>query len=244
MASGVFGGGAPPQRPIAPGSPHLTELAPRRPPAPPYRGSVTDETEPDERLRARTRLGIGGVIVLVLLAFAVTIAIGMFRGATGAEVVAPQPSSSAASLLPAEAGLYVHVAGAVRKPGLYRLDAGDRVADAIARAGGFSDEAARDGVNLARPVADGEQIVVPVIGAETAAPTAGGSGGGAAGGVLDLNTATRDQLDTLPRVGPAIADRIIAWREQNGRFTSVDDLLSVPGIGQKMLDGIRDLVRV
>lgn len=201
---------------------------------------MTDETEPDERLRARTRLGIGGVIVLVLLAFAVTITIGMFRGATGAEVVAPVPSSSAASLLPAEAGLYVHVAGAVRKPGLYRLDAGDRVADAIARAGGFSDEAARDGVNLARPVADGEQIVVPVIGAETAAPTAGGSGGGA----LDLNTATRDQLDTLPRVGPAIADRIIAWRAQNGRFTSVDDLLSVPGIGQKMLDGIRDLVRV
>lgn len=100
---------------------------------------MTDETEPDERLRARTRLGIGGVIVLVLLAFAVTIAIGMFRGATGAEVVAPVPSSSAASLLPAEAGLYVHVAGAVRKPGLYRLDAGDRVADAIARAGGFSD---------------------------------------------------------------------------------------------------------
>lgn len=99
-------------------------------------------------------------------------------------------------------------------------------------------------MNLARPVADGEQIVVPGIGAETAAPTAGGSGGGAGGGALDLNTATRDELDTLPRVGPAIADRIVAWREQNGRFTSVDDLLSVPGIGQKMLDGIRDLVRV
>ena len=187
---------------------------------------------------SRWKKGLGpnpGYGIALAVTMAVTIAIGMFRGATGAEVVAPVPSSSAASLLPAEAGLYVHVAGAVRKPGLYRLDAGDRVADAIARAGGFSDEAARDGVNLARPVADGEQIVVPVIGAETAAPTAGGSGGGAGGGALDLNTATRDQLDTLPRVGPAIADRIIAWREQNGRFTSVEELGEVSGIGEKLL---------
>ncbi|WP_366936088.1 helix-hairpin-helix domain-containing protein [uncultured Microbacterium sp.] len=198
---------------------------------------------PPGALPPHARLGIGAVIVLVVLAFAVTIGIGMLRGATGAEIVGETASPSASSgALPAEAGLYVHVAGAVREPGLYRLDAGDRVADAIARAGGFADDAQRDGVNLARPVADGEQIVVPVVGAETAAPASGG--GGSAGGPLDLNAATREQLDGLPRIGPAMADRILEWREANGRFTSVDDLLSVPGIGEKMLAGIRDLVRV
>ncbi|OZD30981.1 competence protein ComEA [Rhodococcus sp. 06-1477-1B] len=166
----------------------------------------------------------------------------MLRGATGAEVIEPTAAGTTAGALPAGAGVYVHVAGAVREAGLYRLDAGDRVADAIARAGGFAEDAQRDGVNLARPVADGEQIVVPVAGAQAAAPTA--STGGATSALLDLNTATREQLDELPRVGPAMADRILEWRQANGRFTSVDDLLSVPGIGDKMLEGLRALVRV
>lgn len=201
---------------------------------------------------ARRKLGVGAVIVLILAAFAITIGIGMFRGATGAETVTPGPSPSRSAVVPAQTGVYVHVAGAVHRAGLYRLDAGGRVADAVARAGGFADDADRDGVNLARTVTDGEQIVVPVRGAapvEAGSETArgGGAGGGSAGGgstLIDLNTATREQLDTLPRVGPAMADRIIAWRQENGRFTSVDDLLSVPGIGDKMLAAIRDLVRV
>lgn len=201
----------------------------------------TPDPAPSDKLAPRARLGVGAVIVLVLLAFAVTIGIGMLRGATGTEVVEPVATGSTSPPLPAEAGLYVHVAGAVREAGLYRLDAGDRVADAIARAGGFADDAARDGVNLARPVADGEQIVVPVVGVEA---TTSASGGSAADGLIDLNTATAEQLDTLPRVGPAMADRIIEWRETNGRFTSVDDLQSVPGIGDKMLAALRDLVRV
>ena len=203
--------------------------------------TVPDTDTPSPRLPPRRRLGVGAVIVLVLLAFAVTVGIGIFRGATGAETVTasstPAPDGSGA---PA-AGVYVHVAGAVRAAGLYRLEVGDRVADAIARAGGFADDAARDGVNLARTVTDGEQIVVPVVGAE---PTAASAGGSATAGPLDLNTATREQLDALPRIGPALADRILAWREENGRFTSVDDLGSVPGIGDKMLAGLRDLVRV
>lgn len=197
-----------------------------------------------DRLPPRTRLGIGAVIVLVLLAFAATIGIGMLRGATGAEVVEPVSTASSTPQLPAAAGLYVHVAGAVREAGLYRLDAGARVADAIARAGGFADDAARDTVNLARPVSDGEQIVVSVVGTEAQGPTGGGGGSMATGGLIDLNTATREQLDTLPRVGPAMADRIIEWRETNGRFTSIDDLQSVPGIGDKMIAALRDLVRV
>ncbi|MDQ1177993.1 helix-hairpin-helix domain-containing protein [Microbacterium sp. SORGH_AS_0421] len=216
------------------------DASPQAAAAPGERGA---EPPSNGALQPRTRLGIGAVIVLVLLAFAVTICIGMLRGATGAEVIEPTASPSSSSrAIPAATGLYAHVAGAVREPGLYRLDAGDRVADAIARAGGFAEDAQRDGVNLARPVADGEQIVVPVVGAETAAPASGA--GGDSSGPLDLNTATRDQLDELPRVGPAMADRILAWREANGRFTSVDDLLSVPGIGEKMLAGLRDLVRV
>ncbi len=206
---------------------------------------------------ARRRLGVGAVIVLVLGAFALTILIGMFRGATGVETVAteasPSASASPGAAMPAATGVYVHVAGAVRHAGLYRLEVGGRVADALALAGGFADDADRDGVNLARPVADGEQIVVPVAGAagDASAAADGGAGGaggagagGSAGGLIDLNTATKEQLDTLPRVGPAMADRIIAWRSENGRFTSVDDLLSVPGIGDKMLAALRDLVRV
>lgn len=197
-------------------------------------------------------MGVGAVIVLILAAFAITIGIGMVRGTTGAETVTPDPSPSRSAVVPAQTGVYVHVAGAVRRAGLYRLDAGGRVADAVARAGGFADDADRDGVNLARTVTDGEQIVVPVRGAAPVDAGSGGAGGGSTGGgstgggstLIDLNTATREQLDTLPRVGPAMADRIIAWRQENGRFTSVDDLLSVPGIGDKMLAAIRDLVRV
>ncbi|RWR20947.1 ComEA family DNA-binding protein [Microbacterium enclense] len=200
-----------------------------------------DTDTPPARLRPRQRLGVGAVIVLVLVAFAVTVGIGIFRGATGAETVTAAPSSSGEQTAVPAAGVYVHVAGAVRAAGLYRLEVGDRVADAIARAGGFADDAARDGVNLARTVTDGEQIVVPVVGAE---PPAAAGGGTAASGPLDLNTATREQLDGLPRIGPALADRILAWRDENGRFTSVDDLGSVPGIGDKMLANLRDLVRV
>lgn len=203
--------------------------------------TVLDTESPAPRLDSRRRLGVGAVIVLVLLGFAVTVGIGIFRGATGTETVTTAPTSSGDVSPPPGAGVYVHVAGAVREAGLYRLAVGDRVADAIARAGGFADDAARDGVNLARTVTDGEQIVVPVVGA--VAPAAGG-GEGATSGPLDLNTATREQLDALPRIGPALADRILAWRDENGRFTSVDDLGSVPGIGEKMLASLRDLVRV
>lgn len=214
----------------------------------------TPSPDAERSAGARRRLGVGAVIVLVLGAFALTILIGMFRGATGVETVAteasPSASASPGAAMPAATGVYVHVAGAVRHAGLYRLEVGGRVADALALAGGFADDADRDAVNLARPVADGEQIVVPVAGAaaDASAVAAGGAGGagagGSTGGLIDLNTATKEQLDTLPRVGPAMADRIIAWRTENGRFTSVDDLLSVPGIGDKMLAALRDLVRV
>lgn len=197
-----------------------------------------DTQEPDAA-RPRLRRGIGAAIVVLLGGFAVVVAGGVLRGATGTESV-PVPTSTAAVV--AEAGLYVHVEGAVRSPGLYLLAPGSRVVDAVGAAGGMAEDADPAALNLARPLTDGEQLHVPRLG-ETPPAAAGGSAPDA-DGIVNLNTADVAALDTLPRVGPAIAQRIIDWREQNGAFTSVDDLLAVPGIGEKMLAALRDLVRV
>ena len=191
---------------------------------------------------ARHRLGIGAVVVLVIAALAVTVAIGILRGAVAPvdEVVIEAP---AATPTPETVELYVHVAGAVSAPGLYVLPTGARVVDAIAAAGGFADDADPAAVNLARAVDDGEQLHVPRAG-ETIAPVAGSSAPGSRqdGALVDLTTADAAQLETLPRIGPAMAERIIAWRDDNGGFTTVEDLLAVPGIGDKMLESLRDLV--
>lgn len=198
----------------------------------------------EEPPRARRRLGVGAAIVVALAALAVTVGIGILRGATAPVDEVPLAVSTTGSAVRA-AALFVHVSGAVRAPGLYRLDDGARVMDGIAAAGGFADGAAKDAVNLARPLSDGEQLVVPVLGAEPPAEGGPAAGGAAAGDSrVNLNTADAAALDTLPRIGPALAARIVAWRDQNGRFTSVDDLLAVPGIGEKMLESLRDLVTV
>lgn len=183
------------------------------------------------------------MLVLVLVGLALTVVIGMVRGSgAGAEIVAPSPSAVSEGASIESAVLYVHVAGAVDAPGLYSLPGGARVVDAVAAAGGLSDGADASAINLARVVSDGEQILVPLIGQ---APPVSGAGVGTGGsGPVDLNTADLDALDALPRIGPALAERILAWRSENGRFTSVEDLLAVPGIGEKMLEGLRDLVRV
>jgi competence protein ComEA len=190
--------------------------------------------------RARRRLGVGAAIVVALVALAVTVGIGILRGATAPVDEVPLAVSTTGAAV-SGATLFVHVSGAVRVPGLYRLDDGARVVDAIAAAGGFADGAAQDAVNLARPLTDGEQLMVPVVGAQPASTAAAAAPGD---GRVNLNTADAAALDTLPRIGPAMAARIVAWREQNGRFTSVDDLLAVPGIGDKMLESLRDLVTV
>lgn len=148
--------------------------------------------------------------------------------------------------------IYVHVLGAVVAPGLYTLASDARVVDAIAAAGGFGENADPATVNLARTVTDGEQIVVGEPGQPPAAGdgsggtpgVAGTDGAGAApgGGPLSLNTATAEQLESLPRIGPALAERIIAWRTENGPFRLVDELLDVPGIGDAILAGLDGLV--
>lgn len=153
---------------------------------------------------------------------------------------APVGSASADAL----GVVVVDVAGAVRRPGLVRLPLGSRVADAIAAAGGFAPGATSVGLNLARKVADGEQVLVAPPGTPLAAAGAAPVGGGSQGGKVDLNLATAGQLDGLPGVGPVLAERIVAWRTKHGRFASVEQLGEVPGIGEKKLEGLRDLVTV
>ena len=135
----------------------------------------------------------------------------------------------------------VHVVGQVYKPGLYSLPEGSRVDDAIKRAGGPKPRAALALVNLAAPVADGQQVVVP-SNREAAQALAGGSMAGGAGGPVHLNSATLDQLDELPGIGPVTAQKILDYRSEHGAFGSVDELDAVPGIGPATLDELRDLV--
>lgn len=199
----------------------------------------------------RVRLSIGAVIVLLLVVLSGAVGFGILRGQASPTallpVQGPSGTSESAGPLTIQGGeVYVHVLGEVEHPGLYVLDAGSRVVDAVAAAGGAKETAHLGAVNLARPVSDGEQVVVPAVGAAQA----DASGGGQIApqvqgdGLIDLNTADQAALETLPRIGPALAQRIIDWREQNGRFQSVDDLLAVPGIGEKLLEGVRAAVRV
>lgn len=169
---------------------------------------------------------------------------------SSAASTAPSGPLSALSPSPSLAGVVVDVEGRVRRPGLQHLPPGSRVADAVRAAGGTTAGAILTALNLARLLADGEQVAVPGPGdpAPAAAGTGAGAGagtpGGSASGPLDLNAATQAGLDALPGVGPVLAERIVAWRAQHGRFTSVDELTEVPGIGPKALERLRPLVRV
>jgi competence protein ComEA len=142
---------------------------------------------------------------------------------------------------PAAARVVVDVVGAVRRPGLYRLRAGARIADALARAGGSTPKADLEQVNLAAPVADGEQVVVPHR-------TAGGADAEAVGGgpgpsrPVQLSTATLERLDALPGIGPVTAQKILDYRAKHGAFSSVDELDAIPGIGPSRIDQLRGLV--
>lgn len=153
--------------------------------------------------------------------------------------MADAAASSTSSSTPAT--VLVHAAGAVAHPGVYELVAGARVADLIDAAGGPTPDADVDQLNLAAPVADGERVYVPRAGEIVP----GGPGNGdSPKGPLDLNTATLDQLDELPGIGPATAKAIIDERDRRGGFTSVEELLDVRGIGPAKLEQLRDLVTV
>lgn len=174
--------------------------------------------------------------------------------ATGAPLtgaVEPLPAEAMSSTAPSPVlEVVVHVAGQVHQPGLVRLPAGSRVADAIEQAGGFTRARAATSINLARILVDGEQILVSDRpGAATVPAASGPAHEGAAeagdvGAVIDLNTATETVLDGLPGVGPVLAGRIVAWRQEHGAFRSVDELGEVSGIGDATLARLRPLVRV
>jgi competence protein ComEA len=163
-------------------------------------------------------------------------------GASSSGPVAPPARLELAREAEAPA-LVVHVVGAVRRPGLYRLREGSRVADAVERAGGATAKADQSLVNLAAPIADGVQIVVPRQAPEAAAAGAGGSAteAGASAGPVHLNTATLEQLDALPGIGPTTAQKILDFREKHGAFASVDELDAVPGIGPARLEQLREV---
>ncbi|HEY3190432.1 MAG TPA: helix-hairpin-helix domain-containing protein [Solirubrobacteraceae bacterium] len=140
----------------------------------------------------------------------------------------------------------VHIAGEVRRPGVYRLGAGTRVEEAVRRAGGPTRRADLDAINLAAKVEDGRQVIVPRRGPVAAPAGAGGSAAPGAGPAVpvNLNTATPDELGTLDGVGPATAQKILAYRQEHGGFGSVDELDQVPGIGEKRLAALRPHVTV
>lgn len=141
----------------------------------------------------------------------------------------------------------VHVAGAVGAPGIVVVAPGARVVDAVAAAGGLSEAADVAGVNLARPVTDGEMIVVPTPGQLVTAPAGAvtpGSGEPGGPGPVNVNRASPVELEDLPGIGPVLAERIVRWREDAGPFTTVDDLTAVPGIGPSILEGLRDAATV
>jgi competence protein ComEA len=195
-----------------------------------------------EFLLQRRRLLLAAVGSLVLILF-----LGRFVLAAGTTTpAAPLPPPPAVGTgvtgLPSSR-VVVDVVGAVRRPGLYRLAQGSRIADAVARAGGATRKADLAQVNLAAPLADGEQVVVPRRGGVPGATSNGGAaapGGPAA--PVQLSTATLEQLDTLPGVGPVTAQKILDYREKHGAFSSVDALDAVPGIGPKRLEQLHDLV--
>jgi comEA protein len=266
-------------RPEVP-APAVPEVGRHRRPAPP-KPTILTVPVALRGVRARPRrLAVLGVLVL-LVAAAVVLGV---RVAWARSVAQPQPIAAAAHGPPgglvartapaafaataatgmptAAAVLLVHVVGQVRHPGVARLPPGARVLDAVQAAGGAMSSADLDHLNLARPVADGEQIVVPKPGESIpggGAPGAGGaSAGGAsagsagqaptgarsAGGLVDLNTADASALDSLPGVGPVLAQRILDWRTEHGRFSSVDELGEVSGIGDKLLARIGPKVRI
>ena len=187
---------------------------------------------PAVSLTRRQALALG-LVLLALLALA---------GHRLAGAGASEPARPAAAIIPvaaaAPARLVVHVAGAVRAPGLYRLPEGARVADAVRRAGGAAPRADLTAINLAARVADGIQVVVPA----RLPAVAGLAGIAARAGPVSLGSATLEQLDGLPGVGPVTAQKILDYRAAHGGFRSVDDLDAIPGIGPARIEQIRELV--
>ncbi|KGJ82819.1 hypothetical protein GY21_00260 [Cryobacterium roopkundense] len=214
-----------------------------------------DRLSPQSRApeRGHGRLGVGAAIVLLIATLVIAVVVSAFAQpaerpvASGPGAPSTAPSTAFGSHSPEEStppALLVHVLGAVRNPGLFEVVPGARVLDAVAQAGGLTDQADQAGINLARVLTDGEQFYVPRVGESPPAPMPGASTGqaGAPTAKVNINTGAAADLDTLPHVGPMMAQRIIDYRTANGPFSSVDDLRNVTGIGDKTFEALKDLV--
>jgi competence protein ComEA len=164
-------------------------------------------------------------------------------------VISRNPRGQAVTLrpVPTEKPIVVHVTGAVPRPGVYALAQGSRVQDAISAAGGFLADAEKGGINLARALEDGEQLDIPyaqgaspVIGTESPVLTEPPS----SAELININTASQSELETLPGIGPSTAQKIIQYREQNGPFVSTENIVNVPGIGPGTYERIKNLITV
>jgi competence protein ComEA len=235
----------------------LTWVADALPPAVKGRWGITAHHVTVVALVVATVLALGAWWAMrarpePVTALPVTESIGTPASGTPA---APSASSTAATTTsppasPSAPPVVVHVAGRVRRPGIVTLPAGSRVVDALQAAGGSRKGTDLAGLNLARPLADGEQILVgagvpvaPSVAGTPLAPTADGSAAGGSA-LVNLNTATSAELEELPGIGPVTAASILQWRTEHGRFTSVEELLEVSGIGEARLADVRDLVTV
>lgn len=182
-------------------------------------------------------LGLSLVLLLAVLGSRLA-GIGASEGPSVAAPLVAVGDAARSASTPAVPRVYVHVVGGVRRPGLYRMREGSRIADAVRIAGGLTPRADVALVNLAAPVADGVQVVVPLRPAE-GAPAASSV---AAPATVSLATATVEQLDELPGIGPVTAQKILDWRQAHGAFRSVDELDDIPGIGPARVEQLRELV--
>lgn len=184
------------------------------------------------------------IVVWAIAAVLVVVAGARLLG--GQDEPAPAPVRMSSDAGHKAAHIYVHVAGAVRRPGLLRMADGSRVADALSRAGGPGPRADLGAVNLAARLADGQQILVPRSGGATEPSGAGLPAGVSAGAVagVHLSTATVEQLDGVDGIGPTLAQRIIEYRDEHGGFRSLAELAQVDGIGEKRLATLREALQL
>src|SRR5690554_1123190 len=190
----------------------------------------------------KEQITILGIIFIILVVFGV-------KAFTKDKVVEPVVSDIHGLIInenlvdedKAPSELIIHVSGEVHNPGIYRMYQGDRVIDAVKKAGGFTSNAYQDGLNLAKKVYDEEKIVVPLIGVDQNSSSEFSNS--QISGKININTCTKEQLEELPGIGEVIANRIIEYRKAT-RFSNIEDILNVSGIGDAKLEGIKDLISV